>query len=411
MTLRTAVLSLSLALTSPARAAPAGGAGDVLAFPTVERTLPNGLRVIVVRTGFPDLVSVQIPIQTGSRNEVEPGKSGFAHFFEHMMFRGTKAYPPDAYQAIVTRIGARQNAYTSDDLTNYHLTFAKDDLEKVLEIEADRFMNLDYSVAGVQDRVPRHPRRVRQERLEPDAEARRGPARQRVPRPPLQAHDDGLPRRHRGHAQPVRVLEDVLRALVPARARDPRRGRRRRCRRRCSRSSRGTSGSGSAARTGSRSRASRRRRARCTRTSHGRRPPSRGSRSRSTARRSRTCRRTGRRWTSSSTSTSARRASSTSGSWSRSRRSTRSSRTPAATWTRGSSRSTRGSSHPQTPCTFATRSCATFARARAEPPPPPAARRAEVAHQRNAFLRGLDSTDAIAGTIARYAMYDRSYER
>ncbi|HSD21746.1 MAG TPA: insulinase family protein, partial [Anaeromyxobacter sp.] len=146
MTLRTAALSLSLALTSPALAAPAGG--DVLAFPAVERTLPNGLRVIVVRTGFPDLVSVQIPIQTGSRNEVEPGKSGFAHFFEHMMFRGTKAYPPDAYQAIVTRIGARQNAYTSDDVTNYHLTFAKDDLEKVLELEADRFMNLDYSVAA-----------------------------------------------------------------------------------------------------------------------------------------------------------------------------------------------------------------------------------------------------------------------
>jgi zinc protease len=146
--IRTPALLVSLALASPALAAPAGGKGDVLAFPSVERTLPNGLRVIVVQTGFPDLVSVQIPIQTGSRNEVEPGKSGFAHFFEHMMFRGTKAYPPDAYQAIVTRIGARQNAYTSDDVTNYHLTFAKDDLEKVLEIEADRFMNLDYSVAA-----------------------------------------------------------------------------------------------------------------------------------------------------------------------------------------------------------------------------------------------------------------------
>ena len=116
----------------------------------MERTLPNGLRVIVVPTGFPDLVSVQISMQTGSRNEIEPGRSGFAHFFEHMMFRGTKAYPPDAYQAVVTRIGARQNAYTSDDLTNYHLTFAKQDLEKVLEIEADRFMNLDYSVAAFQ---------------------------------------------------------------------------------------------------------------------------------------------------------------------------------------------------------------------------------------------------------------------
>ena len=64
---------------------------DLLTFPVVEKTLPNGLKVIVVPTGFPNIVSLQIPVQTGSRNEVEPGKSGFAHFFEHMMFRGTKA--------------------------------------------------------------------------------------------------------------------------------------------------------------------------------------------------------------------------------------------------------------------------------------------------------------------------------
>jgi zinc protease len=138
----------SLTAAAPTRpaAAPRDGAPSLLPFRAAERTLQNGLRVIVVPTGFPDLVSVQIAVQTGSRNEVEPGKSGFAHFFEHMMFRGTKAYPPAAYQAIVTRIGARQNAYTSDDLTNYHLTFAKEDLDRVLALEADRFMNLDYAV-------------------------------------------------------------------------------------------------------------------------------------------------------------------------------------------------------------------------------------------------------------------------
>ncbi|HEY0160618.1 MAG TPA: pitrilysin family protein, partial [Thermoanaerobaculia bacterium] len=118
---------------------------NILPFKATERTLPNGLKIIVVPTGFPNLVSLQIPVQTGSRNEVEPGKSGFAHFFEHMMFRGTKAYPPEAYTAIITKAGARQNAYTSDDLTNYHVTFAKEDLEKILEIEADRFKNLSYS--------------------------------------------------------------------------------------------------------------------------------------------------------------------------------------------------------------------------------------------------------------------------
>src|SRR5512140_945539 len=123
-----------------AKAAPA----DILPFHATEKTLPNGLKVIVVPTGFPNIVSLQIPVKTGSRNEVEPGKSGFAHFFEHMMFRGTKAYPPEKYQAIVTRSGARQNAYTTDDYTNYHTTFPKEDLETMLKIEADRFHNLEY---------------------------------------------------------------------------------------------------------------------------------------------------------------------------------------------------------------------------------------------------------------------------
>ncbi|MFY9223691.1 MAG: pitrilysin family protein [Blastocatellia bacterium] len=120
-------------------------ASKIFPFPVTEKTLPNGLKILIVPTGFPNLVSLQIPVQTGSRNEVEAGKSGFAHFFEHVMFRGTKNYPSKDYQAILTKIGARQNAYTTDDFTNYHTTFAKDDLDIMLKIEADRFMNLEYS--------------------------------------------------------------------------------------------------------------------------------------------------------------------------------------------------------------------------------------------------------------------------
>jgi zinc protease len=116
----------------------------VIPFPVVERTLPNGLRVVVVPTEFPKLVTIQIAVSAGSRNEVEPGKSGFAHFFEHMMFRGTDRFPPDKYQAVLTQAGARSNAYTSDDLTNYHATFSRDDLERVLDMEADRFQHLRY---------------------------------------------------------------------------------------------------------------------------------------------------------------------------------------------------------------------------------------------------------------------------
>ena len=91
-----AAFSLLLAVSAPAETP--GSASRILPFDASEQTLANGLKVIVVPTGFPNIVSLQIPVQTGSRNEVEPGKSGFAHFFEHMMFRGTKAYPPDAYK-------------------------------------------------------------------------------------------------------------------------------------------------------------------------------------------------------------------------------------------------------------------------------------------------------------------------
>ena len=133
-----------------APAAPAGGAAPVAPteavfdLPRQERELANGLKVIVVKTDFPDIVSLQIPVQTGSRNEVEPGKTGFAHFFEHMMFRGTKNVTPDEFNAALKRAGADINAYTTDDYTNYHIDFTKADLETILALEADRFMNLSY---------------------------------------------------------------------------------------------------------------------------------------------------------------------------------------------------------------------------------------------------------------------------
>lgn len=120
------------------------GGADVFPIKVEQKTLANGLRVLVVPTGFPNLVSLQIPVQTGSRNEIEEGKTGFAHFFEHMMFRGTKNVPAAKYQDYLNKMGARQNAYTTNDFTNYHTTFAKDDLELMLRLEADRFMNLEY---------------------------------------------------------------------------------------------------------------------------------------------------------------------------------------------------------------------------------------------------------------------------
>ncbi|MDQ6628464.1 MAG: insulinase family protein [Pseudomonadota bacterium] len=136
-------LSFCWALAGPS---PAGAADtDFLPFKATEATLANGLKVIVVPTGLPNLVSLQIPVQTGSRNEIEAGKTGFAHFFEHMMFRGTKAFSAENYGAILKKAGVGQNAFTTDDFTNYHTTFAKEDLETILKLEADRFQHLDYS--------------------------------------------------------------------------------------------------------------------------------------------------------------------------------------------------------------------------------------------------------------------------
>ena len=107
--------------------------------------LPNGLRLVTVPTDYPNLVALYIVVQTGSRNEVEPGKSGYAHFFEHMMFRGSEKFTPDQRDEILKRAGASANAYTSDDRTVYHEVFSKEDLDRVMELEADRFQRLRYS--------------------------------------------------------------------------------------------------------------------------------------------------------------------------------------------------------------------------------------------------------------------------
>src|SRR4051794_34179322 len=113
-----------------------------------QEDLPNGLRLITIPTDYPNIVSLFIVVGTGSRNEVEPGKTGFAHLFEHLMFRGTAEYPPEKYTGTLKVAGAASNAFTSSDLTAYHTTFSKDDLPTVLSMEADRFQHLDYPEAA-----------------------------------------------------------------------------------------------------------------------------------------------------------------------------------------------------------------------------------------------------------------------
>jgi zinc protease len=107
--------------------------------------LPNGLRLVTVPTDYPNLVALYIVVQTGSRNEPEKGKSGYAHLFEHLMFRGSEHYTGQERDEILKKAGADSNAYTSDDRTVYHEVFSKDDLDRILELEADRFQRLKYA--------------------------------------------------------------------------------------------------------------------------------------------------------------------------------------------------------------------------------------------------------------------------
>jgi len=112
----TAILALSLFLSA------SSFAGDkILPNPIYQHKLDNGLNVVTVPFDSPGLASFFIVTRVGSRNEVEPGVSGFAHFFEHMMFRGTDKYSKEEYSAALKSTGASANANTSLDRTEYHM--------------------------------------------------------------------------------------------------------------------------------------------------------------------------------------------------------------------------------------------------------------------------------------------------
>ncbi len=144
--------SLALVVAAMTSASPALVTASALAsapptFPyeRVEKRLDNGLRVVVVKTNSSGFFALYEVVGTGSRDEVEPGRSGFAHFFEHMMFRGTKAYPADARTALLAKLGVDESGYTTDDFTAYSLQGPKGALGEILALEADRYMNLEYS--------------------------------------------------------------------------------------------------------------------------------------------------------------------------------------------------------------------------------------------------------------------------
>jgi zinc protease len=143
-----------LAATQPAlaqkKAAPAvakttAKASAAFPYPIEQSSLPNGLRIVTVPFDSPGLASFYLVVRAGSRDEVEPGHTGFAHFFEHVMFRGTDKYPKEKYDQVLKSLGASANANTSLDRTVFQMTGNARMLDKMFEVEADRFQHLNYA--------------------------------------------------------------------------------------------------------------------------------------------------------------------------------------------------------------------------------------------------------------------------
>src|SRR6266850_3691161 len=104
-------------------------------------TLPNGLTVVLSEDHSTPIVHVNLTYHVGSKNE-KPGRTGFAHLFEHLMFKGSKNVQPEAHTSMLASVGGQSNAYTTDDETVFWETVPSQYLPLVLWLEADRMATL-----------------------------------------------------------------------------------------------------------------------------------------------------------------------------------------------------------------------------------------------------------------------------
>jgi zinc protease len=104
-------------------------------------TLPNGLTVVLSEDHSTPIVHLQVDYHVGSKNE-KPGRTGFAHLFEHLMFKGSKNVQPEAHTSMLASVGGQSNAYTTDDETVFWETVPAQYLPLVLWLEADRMASL-----------------------------------------------------------------------------------------------------------------------------------------------------------------------------------------------------------------------------------------------------------------------------
>ncbi|WP_198781426.1 M16 family metallopeptidase [Shewanella putrefaciens] len=130
-------LVLAMGLFNPLSQAQATTAEDIKSF-----TLENGMKIMVLEDASIPNANMYLFWKVGSRNEV-PGITGISHFFEHMMFNGSKKYGPKMFDRTMEAAGGANNAYTTEDMTVYTDWFPANALETMFDLEADRIANLD----------------------------------------------------------------------------------------------------------------------------------------------------------------------------------------------------------------------------------------------------------------------------
>jgi zinc protease len=132
--------------------------------PIQSRTLANGLRLLLVEDHSTPILNLQVWYHVGSKDE-RPGRTGFAHLFEHLMFKGSAHVAPEEHSRIVESAGGVDNAYTNDDATVFWETVPSNFLERVLWLEADRMASLSVDQANFlsEREVVKEERRLRVE--------------------------------------------------------------------------------------------------------------------------------------------------------------------------------------------------------------------------------------------------------
>lgn len=129
-----------------------------------EFVLDNGLKILLLEDHKSPAVTFQVWYRVGARNERD-GKSGLAHFLEHMMFKGTPTTGPEEYSRIIAKNGGRSNAFTSSDVTVYFATMSRDKIGIAIDLEADRMTNalLSEKYFEAEKKVIQEERRLRTE--------------------------------------------------------------------------------------------------------------------------------------------------------------------------------------------------------------------------------------------------------